>query len=270
MSWYQPPPPWGSPAGARESVVGPPGSTEEPVDVAPAPAREGADAVVPPDPARGRAAEPATVTPADLRRIVEAARRGDRSAMDELVRLTYDDTYTLAYRLTGNEDDARDVVQDAYLRAYRSLRRFRGDAQFTTWLYRITANCAANLLAKRARTRTELLLDDVQIVDIHADHDPEGRVAGEDERVRVAGALAGLPWRLRQVIVLRDIYDLPHRSIANELGITEAAAKVRLHRARVRMREVLAGEFGDTRKEGRVPTLPGGDAGEEATNARAS
>jgi RNA polymerase sigma-70 factor (ECF subfamily) len=197
--------------------------------------------------------------------------------MDELVRLTYGGTYTLAYRLTGNDDDARDVVQDAYLRAYRSLRRFRGDAQFTTWLYRITANCSANLLAKRARTRTELLLDDVQVIDVHADHDPEGRVAGEDERVRVAGALAGLPWRLRQVIVLRDIYDLPHRSIANELGITEAAAKVRLHRARVRLREVLAGEFGDTRKDGRTrgpaPAPPGdhgGDVGEEATNARAS
>jgi RNA polymerase sigma-70 factor (ECF subfamily) len=212
-----------------------------------------------------------------LRRLVDAARRGDRAAMNELVRQTYGGTYTLAYRLTGNEDDARDVVQDAYLRAYRSLRRFRGDAQFTTWLYRITANCSANLLAKRARTRTEVLLDDAQVIDVQADHDPEGRVTGEDERVRVAGALAGLPWRLRQVIVLRDIYDLPHRSIAKELGITEAAAKVRLHRARTRMREVLAGEFGDTWNEGRAgglapapPGGPGGDAGEEATNARAS
>ena len=55
------------------------------------------------------------------------------------------------YGASGNEDDARDVVQEAYLRAYRGLRRFRGDAQFTTWLYRITANCSANLLAKRAR-----------------------------------------------------------------------------------------------------------------------
>jgi RNA polymerase sigma-70 factor (ECF subfamily) len=228
---------------------------------------------VPADPAWAWVAEPVTVTPADLRRIVEAARRGDRSALDELVRLTYNDTYTLAYRLTGNEDDARDVVQEAYLRACRSLRRFRGDAQFTTWLYRITANCSANLLAKRARTRTEQLADDAQVIDVHADHDPEGRVAGEEDRLRVAGALAGLPWRLRQVIVLRDIYDLPHRSIATELGITEAAAKVRLHRARVRMREVLAGEFGDTRKGGRdrrrVPTS-GGDEGEEARNARAS
>ena len=66
-----------------------------------------------------------------------------RTAFDELVRVTYADTYTLAYRLTGNEEDARDVVQEAYLRAYRGVRQFRGDAQFSTWLYRITANCAS-------------------------------------------------------------------------------------------------------------------------------
>ena len=181
--------------------------------------------------------------PTDLRPLVDAARGGDRSALEELVRLTYTGTYTLAYRLTGHEDDAHDVAQEAYLRAYRSLKRFRGEAQFTTWLYRITANCASNLLAKRARTRTEALGDDVLLVDGRLEHDPEASMTGLDERSRIAAALAGLPWRLRQVIVLRDIYDLPHGSIATELGISEAAAKVRLHRARRRLREMLAAEF---------------------------
>ena len=170
------------------------------------------------------------------------------------MRATYPATYTLAVRLTGDEDDARDVAQDVYLRAYRGLRRFRGDAQFTTWLYRITANCSSNLLAKRARTRTEPLPDDVPLVDGHPDHDPELRVIGADERTRIAAALALLPWRLRQVIVLRDIYDLPHGSIAAELGITEAAAKVRLHRARRRLREVLeAGGAASTVGTAEVP-----------------
>jgi RNA polymerase sigma-70 factor (ECF subfamily) len=141
--------------------------------------------------------------------------------------------------LTGNEDDACDVVQDVYLRAYKGLRRFRGDAQFTTWLYRITANCSANLLAKRARHRTETLSEDEPVVDLRAAADPELCMAGEDSRARVAAALAKLPWRLRQVIVLRDIYDLTHGDIAQELEISEAAAKVRLHRARRRLREVL-------------------------------
>jgi RNA polymerase sigma-70 factor (ECF subfamily) len=156
------------------------------------------------------------------------------------VRATYADTYTLAHRLTGHDDDARDVVQDAYLRAYRGLRKFRGDAQFTTWLYRITANCAATSVAKRARSRTEPLADDEPLADERGEHDPELRMTVSDERARLASALAELPWRLRQVVVLRDIYDLPHSAIAAELGISEAAAKVRLHRARRRLRELLA------------------------------
>jgi RNA polymerase sigma-70 factor (ECF subfamily) len=174
-----------------------------------------------------------------MSQLVDAARRGDQDALEDLVRATYGGTYTLAYRLTGNEDDARDVVQDTYLRACRGLRRFRGDAQFTTWLYRITANCSANLLAKRARHRTETLAEDEPVIDLRPEIDPEARLAGSDERARVASALAELPWRLRQVIVLRDIYDLAHAAIAKELGITEAAAKVRLHRARRRLREII-------------------------------
>src|ERR1700719_2915434 len=89
--------------------------------------------------------------------LVAAARSGDRTAFDELVRATYADMYTLAYRLTGDEEDARDVIQDAYLRAYRGIRRFRGDARFTTWMYRITANCASTYLTKRTRSRHEEL-----------------------------------------------------------------------------------------------------------------
>lgn len=171
---------------------------------------------------------------------MRAARAGDRAALDTLVRTTYSTTYTLAFRLTGNEDDAHDVVQDTYLRAYRGLRRFRGDAQFTTWLYRITANCSANLLAKRARHRAEQLQGDEPVVDGRVESDPEHRVAGADDRARISEALSQLPWRLRQVVVLRDIYDLPHGAIAKELGISEAAAKVRLHRARGRLRDLLS------------------------------
>jgi RNA polymerase sigma-70 factor (ECF subfamily) len=177
--------------------------------------------------------------PSSIAHLVTAARRGDREAFEGLVRATTADTYTLAYRLTGNEEDACDVVQEAYLRAFRSVRRFRGDAQFTTWMYRITANCASTLLARRARQRSEPLDDDAVVVDLRADHDPEHRATSAEDRARVAEALSVLPWRLRQVVVLRDIYDLAHRDIAAELGISEAAAKVRLHRARRRLREML-------------------------------
>lgn len=177
--------------------------------------------------------------PSDLADLVAAARDGDRAAFDELVRATYAEAYTLAYRLTGNEEDARDVVQDAYLRAFKGLKRFRGDAQFTTWLYRITANCASTQLSKRARHRHDELDDDAHLPDLVPAHDPELRADAASERARVAAALQELPDGLRAVVVLRDIYDLPHEAIAGELGITEAAAKVRLHRARKKLRERL-------------------------------
>lgn len=175
--------------------------------------------------------------PADL---VALARAGDQQAFEELVRQTYTHTYTLAYRLTGDEEDARDVVQESYLRAFKGLKRFRGDAQFSTWMYRITANCAANQLRKRARNRHDTLDEESgPVVDSRHDHDPTAMAEAGDLRARLEAALEELPPRLRAVVVLRDVYDLPHEAIAAELGISESAAKVRLHRARRKLRDRL-------------------------------
>jgi RNA polymerase sigma-70 factor (ECF subfamily) len=179
------------------------------------------------------------VTPDDMVDLVRSAKNGDRAAFDELVRLTYAETYTLAYRLTGDEEDARDVVQESYLRAYRGLKRFRGDAQFTTWLYRITSNCASTQLGKRSRHRHEEIDDDAATDDLRVASNPDASLEAAALRDRLQAALLGLPPRLRAVVVLRDVYDLPHEAIAAELGISVSAAKVRLHRARRRLREDL-------------------------------
>jgi RNA polymerase sigma-70 factor (ECF subfamily) len=179
------------------------------------------------------------MVPADQAELVAAAKSGDRQAFDELVRATYTDVYTLAYRLTGDEEDARDVTQEAYLRAYKGLRRFRGDARFSTWMYRITANCASTALSKRSRDRHDQLDDEAVVADNRPEVDPEAMADAELLRDRVNSALEELPERLRAVVVLRDVYDLPHQAIADELGISEAAAKVRLHRARRRLRQRL-------------------------------
>jgi RNA polymerase sigma-70 factor (ECF subfamily) len=208
------------------------------VEPAPAPELDPPE-TAPARPRRWRRDRSGRPGPGDLADLVHAARDGDSGALDELVRVTYAEAYTLAYRLTGNDDDARDVVQEAYLRAQRGLPRFRGDAQFTTWLYRITANCASSLLVKRRRSATEPLADDAPVADHRQERDPEWRAATQEERAAVAAVLGELPTRLRQVIVLRDIYDLPHHAIADQLGISEAAAKVRLHRARRRLKEIL-------------------------------
>jgi RNA polymerase sigma-70 factor, ECF subfamily len=177
--------------------------------------------------------------PDELAQLVAAARGGDRAAFEELVRATSAETYTLAFRLVGNEEDARDVVQETYLRAFKGIGKFRGDAQFSTWLYRITANCAATQLGRRKRHRHEDLADDAPLADPSPDRDPLARAEAESLRERLTEALEDLPPRLRSVIVLRDVYDLPHEAIAAELGISESAAKVRLHRARRRLRERL-------------------------------
>jgi RNA polymerase sigma-70 factor (ECF subfamily) len=177
--------------------------------------------------------------PQDVADLVTAARDGDTEAFDELVRVTYAETYTLALRLTGNEEDARDVVQEAYFRAFRGLRRFRGDAKFSTWMYRITANCANTHLGKRAKHRHEELRTDDPHVDERAAYDPQAQSDTTELRAKLMTALETLPPKLRQVVVLRDIYDLPHEAIAAELGISETAAKVRLHRARKKLRDDL-------------------------------
>ena len=173
----------------------------------------------------------------EMDELVARAQRGDQHAFDELVRRTHADTYTLAYRLCGNEEDARDVVQDAYLRAYKGLKRFRGDAQFTTWMYRITANCANTLMSKRHKHRHDELHDTFE--DTDSARDPAAQADAMALRADLADALAELSPKLRAVVLLRDVYELPHEDIAAELGISETAAKVRLHRARLQLKERL-------------------------------
>ena len=175
-----------------------------------------------------------------LHECVRAAQEGDAAAFDELVRATYANTYSLAYQLTGNPDDANDVAQDTYLRAFRALTRFRGDAAFPTWLYRITVNSASNVMAKRRRTSGESPLEDhLHLVETNPDTDPVARAVAAELRDRVRSSLAGLPALLRQIIVMKEIEGLPHSAIAERLGISEAAAKVRLHRARQKLKADL-------------------------------
>jgi RNA polymerase sigma-70 factor (ECF subfamily) len=106
-------------------------------------------------------------------------------------------------------------------------------------MYRVTANCANTLLVSRRKRGHDELPDDASVVDLRDEVDPVAMAEAGLLHQRVNAALADLPPRLRSVVVLRDIYDLPHDAIAAELGISEGAAKVRLHRARRKLRERL-------------------------------
>jgi RNA polymerase sigma-70 factor (ECF subfamily) len=175
----------------------------------------------------------------DEAELIGAAQRGDRHAFDELVRRTFVDTFTLARRLTGNEEDARDVVQESYLRAWKGIGKFRGEAAFSTWLYRITANTAATHVRRRRRQRAEPIDSWLEPADDRFDAQPASMAESADTLDRIGAALDELPAKLRSVVVLKDVYGLSHEDIADELGITVAAAKVRLHRARRKLRDVL-------------------------------
>lgn len=192
----------------------------------------------------------------DLHETVTAAREGCRDAFTDLVRATYDDTYSHALRLVGNAEDASDVAQDTYLRAFRAIARFRGESHVATWLYRITANSATSLLARRRRHACDPLDAGHETIDPRVEHDPSHMADVGDRHARVVDAIAQLPERLRAALLLRDVHDLPYDAIARELAISESAAKVRVHRARHRLRVALFD--GD----GSDPTGPGaGEAG---------
>lgn len=193
----------------------------------------------------------------DLAETVSAAQDGCPDAFSTLFRETYDDTYSLALRLVGNAEDANDVVQDTYLRAFRAIRRFRGDAQIGTWLYRITSNAANTLLQRRRNADHDELATDAGVLDDCQERNPEERAENADMRTQLLAALSTLPSKLRSVIVLRDIYDLSHDAIAEQLGISESAAKVRLFRARQKLREELFDDADENEPRGQSAEIEG-------------
>jgi RNA polymerase sigma-70 factor (ECF subfamily) len=171
------------------------------------------------------------------RELLDRCRRGERGAFEELVERTQRQVFTLAYRLVGDRHEAEDVAQESYLRAFRSLGGFREDARFETWLYRIVTNVAMTQLRKRGRFGV-LLSEDRE----NTSPEPEVRPVDEViERDELRRALAELPPATRSIVVLKDVYGFSVQEIATETGLTEGAVKLRLHRARKRLKESIYG-----------------------------
>jgi RNA polymerase sigma-70 factor (ECF subfamily) len=175
--------------------------------------------------------------------VVEACKRGDSRAFEELVRLTHRDVYSLALRLTGNAEDAADVAQETYIKVVRSIGSYRGEAKFSTWLYRVTANTAITSLRRGAPRRLDESLDadDWDRLPAPASADPAVQLERRELRDELDKALAALPAGYRTVVVMKDVYGLSLLDVGAHLGISEWAAKVRLFRARQKLREMLHG-----------------------------
>jgi RNA polymerase sigma-70 factor (ECF subfamily) len=188
-------------------------------------------------PRQDRSDSPRELVPFDL---VERCRAGDEVAWKELVELTHREVYTLCLRILNDPSDAAEATQDAYLKAWRGLKGFRGDAQFTTWLYRVASNAAISKHRSRRRRRVyEVGAEDELLSALPAAGSVEGTAEIRRDVQELEGAIRALPDHYRSAVVLRDVYGLSIDEIARELKISETAAKVRVHRARKKLKETL-------------------------------
>jgi RNA polymerase sigma-70 factor (ECF subfamily) len=188
--------------------------------------------------------------------LVQAAKRGDLEAFSQLVNRYDRNVFRIAQHITHNEEDAQDVVQDAFLKAYQNLEQFQGNSMFYTWLVRIAVNEALMKLRKRRTDRTVSLDEDVETEDGAmprevADWSPNPeQLYGQSELGDILKkTVQGLPPGFRTVFVLRDVEGLSTEETAEMLGLSVPAVKSRLLRARLQLRERLARYF-KSRKDG--------------------
>ncbi|MDQ4149008.1 MAG: sigma-70 family RNA polymerase sigma factor [Actinomycetota bacterium] len=176
--------------------------------------------------------------------VIERCKQGDQDAFEELIRLTHRAVYSLALRLVGDPEDAADITQETYLKLLRVIRQFRGEAKFSTWLYRVASSVAISTLRRKSRRRMDLSLDADELDPVSAAPSADPALATERQllKERLDRALQMLPASYRVVAVMKDVYGLSFEEIAEQLHITEGTARVRLHRARRRLRELLGGE----------------------------
>ncbi len=177
---------------------------------------------------------------ADHAGLIAAAKRGDQRAYEQLVLEHADALYRVIRRLVRDDHDAHEATQETFLRAWRGLASFRGDAAFSTWLYRIGVNEANRLAATRARRDQTTSLDATPIDPPDQAPGPEHAAQHRALRDALDEAVAGLHPDYRAPLVLRDIEGLSTREAATILGLREGAFKSRLHRARMQVRDAVA------------------------------
>ncbi len=181
--------------------------------------------------------------------LVEKAREGDSRAFDELVIRHSRKLHATLFQMTDNYDDAYDIAQEAFSKAYRALRYFNGQSSFYTWLHSIAVNHARNFLKKRNRRQIYSLDDDEygdhaeknkNMADESPDANPEKTTHLNELQLKIREALNKLSDKHREVVVLHDIKGLNHTEISAMLGISEGTLRSRLHYAHKELQGLLA------------------------------
>lgn len=175
----------------------------------------------------GEAAEP-------IEALVRRAQDGDVRAFESLYRRTSDRVYSVCLRMSGDAEQATELVQDVFVRVWQKLPGFRGDSQFTTWLHRLTVNLVLQDRRSRGRRRAR----EIQSPDLDY-YGREARRSMPGTRVDLERAIAGLPEKARRVLVLRDVEGYKYDEIAQITGVTLGTVKAQIHRARGLVKEAL-------------------------------
>src|SRR5271154_6120783 len=182
--------------------------------------------------------------------LVRRAKRGDDSAFEDLVRRYDRNVFRIAQHITQNREDAEDVVQDAFLKAYSNLHQFQGQSKFYTWLVRIAVNEALMKLRRRRPERTVSLDEEVKTEEDSLPREvadwspnPEQQYNQAELRDILTRTIQGLPASFRTVFVLRDVEGLSTEETAEALDLSIPAVKSRLLRARLQLRERLSRYF---------------------------
>jgi RNA polymerase sigma-70 factor (ECF subfamily) len=184
--------------------------------------------------------------PTDESVLVDAARKGDIGAFESLVKRYDRNVFRIAQHITQNREDAEDVVQDAFLKAYSNLGQFQGQSKFYTWLVRIAVNEALMRLRRRRPERMVSLDEDVKTEEDSMPREiadwspnPEQQYTQGELKDILSRTIQGLPASFRTVFVLRDVEGLSTEETADALGLSIPAVKSRLLRARLQLRERL-------------------------------
>ncbi len=182
----------------------------------------------------------AGLTELDERALVEACLSNQPGAFDLVVERHRRSVYQLCYRFVGNHEDASDLSQDVFLRAYRGLCNFRGQSSIATWLYRIGVNVCLNRVS--AKTLPSESIEERQFVD-HRAESPSERLLKAERSARVRAAIAQLPRKQRATLILRTYHEMSHQEIADVLGSSVGAVKANFFHALGSLKKLLGDEM---------------------------
>jgi len=187
--------------------------------------------------------KPLKADTASLQEAVRLAQQGDATAFETIYELHSRRVYALCLRMTGDPVEAEDLTQEAFLQLFRKIHTFRGEAAFSSWLHRLTANIV--LMRLRKKRPAALSLDEMTRADDDTGHfhfetgAPDLRLTGLFDRVNIHAALEQLPQGYKSMFLLHDVHGYEHNEIASMLGCSVGNSKSQLHKARKRLRELL-------------------------------